>query len=309
MVEKLERAGAEVAAIVGRTRDSARETAVALSRTLDREISGYAEDDWDRLVGAESVDAVVIASPYSTHDDFLGRALEAGWHTLCEKPLLWFEGNEGEITRRARDLTQGFVERGLILRECVQWPKTLASYYELFPQQRGHTPRLLSVLLSPASRGESAILDSFSHVLSLAGAIWPDYTAAEIEEVLFGDPEDPEWRIEVRLVSVTDRYRLMAKFRMQAEPPRPAGYGLDGVWAQRKIRLPEYTMTFVDPASGTTVPVPDPLDLLLTDFVQECLRVESGQAAGVDPQMTTRMRHLEELVSAFRRERGADSSS
>src|SRR3954451_21416587 len=43
--------------------------------------------DYDEALGWESVDAVAIVTPHADHYDRASRALEAGKHVLCEKPL------------------------------------------------------------------------------------------------------------------------------------------------------------------------------------------------------------------------------
>src|SRR5262249_41546451 len=45
------------------------------------------ETDYHKLLSACDVDAVVIATPTSTHSELVRDALEAGKHVLCEKPL------------------------------------------------------------------------------------------------------------------------------------------------------------------------------------------------------------------------------
>ena len=45
------------------------------------------ERDWHRLLTMDTIDAVVVATPTSTHGQIVREALEAGKHVLCEKPL------------------------------------------------------------------------------------------------------------------------------------------------------------------------------------------------------------------------------
>lgn len=44
-------------------------------------------DDWEAVVEDDQIDAVVIATPTSTHHDLAKAALEAGKHVMVEKPL------------------------------------------------------------------------------------------------------------------------------------------------------------------------------------------------------------------------------
>lgn len=67
--------------------------------------------DYDTFLN--EVNAVYIATPHSTHFDYAKRALLAGKHVLCEKPMV-FEGMQ------ARELFSLAQERGLILMEAVK---------------------------------------------------------------------------------------------------------------------------------------------------------------------------------------------
>ena len=61
----------------------------------------------------EVCDAVYIASPHATHYEYAKRALEAGKHVLCEKPMTL-------VLSEAEELFQIAKERKLILREAVK---------------------------------------------------------------------------------------------------------------------------------------------------------------------------------------------
>ena len=81
LINNFERSGrSQVRYVVDR--DEKRLAAVA-----ERFPSVEACADFDRAVGDAGVDAVVIATPTSTHFDLAKRALEAGKHVLVEKPL------------------------------------------------------------------------------------------------------------------------------------------------------------------------------------------------------------------------------
>lgn len=61
----------------------------------------------------EGVDAVYIAAPHETHYDYSRRALLAGKHVLCEKPLAFTRGQAEELFSLAR-------ERKLVLMEGIK---------------------------------------------------------------------------------------------------------------------------------------------------------------------------------------------
>jgi len=91
------------------SRDSARAAAYAGEHGIERAYGGY-----DALLRDPDVDAVYISLPNSLHLEWTLRALGAGKHVLCEKPL----------SRRATKVEQAFevAERaGLVLSEGFMW--------------------------------------------------------------------------------------------------------------------------------------------------------------------------------------------
>lgn len=75
--------------------------------------TGIPTESGDFNAFLEEVDAVFIASPNETHEEYARLALEAGKHVLCEKPLA-FTKKDSEILYRMAE------EKGLILMEGVK---------------------------------------------------------------------------------------------------------------------------------------------------------------------------------------------
>ena len=61
----------------------------------------------------DSIDAVYIATPHSTHGEYIRKALESGKHVLCEKPLTLDDKEAKELFELAED-------RSLILLEAIK---------------------------------------------------------------------------------------------------------------------------------------------------------------------------------------------
>ena len=99
--------GVEVVAIGSRDRVRAEAQAQALG--IPR-----AHGSYEALLADPDIEAVYIALPNSLHVEWSLRALEAGRHVLCEKPL----------SRRPDDVARAFdaaERRDLVLAEAFMW--------------------------------------------------------------------------------------------------------------------------------------------------------------------------------------------
>ena len=91
------------------SRDEQRAAAQARSLGVPRAHGSYEE-----LIADPGLDAVYVALPNSLHVEWSVRALEAGKHVLCEKPL----SRRPEEAERAFDVAEN---RGLVLAEAFMW--------------------------------------------------------------------------------------------------------------------------------------------------------------------------------------------
>jgi len=125
-----------VLAVAGRDRDRVRR--YAAERGIER-----AYDSYEALLADPDVDAVYISLPNSLHLEWARRALQAGKHVLCEKPL----------SRRAADVRAAFddAERhDRLLTEAFMW------------RHHPQTARLLELISSGAIGRLRVIQASFS---------------------------------------------------------------------------------------------------------------------------------------------------
>ncbi|MGJ0388921.1 Gfo/Idh/MocA family protein [Microbacterium sp. CGR1] len=93
-------AGGELRAVATRSASGSRQAADELG-------AGRAEIDVATLLDAEDIDVVHICTPNATHADLALRALEAGKHVICEKPL----ATNADDAKRLVDLA---AERGRV---------------------------------------------------------------------------------------------------------------------------------------------------------------------------------------------------
>jgi choline-phosphate cytidylyltransferase len=96
--------GVSVEAVHSRSFDSA----LAFARKLELET---AVPSFDELLAG--VEAVYIASPHGTHYDYARRAIEAGVHVLCEKPMTLSKAQTAELFALAK-------ARKVVLLEAVK---------------------------------------------------------------------------------------------------------------------------------------------------------------------------------------------
>ena len=127
------------------SRDGATAQAFADGHDIPR-----AHGSYEALLADPDVDAVYVPLPNSMHVDWSIRALQAGKHVLCEKPL----DRRPEQVMRAFDVAE---EHGLVLSEAFMW------------RHNPQTARLRELLGEGAVGAVRLIRASFS--FALAGAV------------------------------------------------------------------------------------------------------------------------------------------
>ncbi len=287
----LHRAGVTVACFLATSaasRDAARD---ALERTWGIDARGYL--DLDTMLETESLDALAILSPAETHAHYLEAALEAGLHVLCEKPFVWGSVDLAADTQR---ITQGFDARELSLWENCQWPYALPAYAQLFPEIALASVRRFEMLLQPSSGGVECLGDALPHALSLLQAVAPEGPAS-VEGIRFttrdaGAPAQVvrfEYHSGGRTIDVTVRLHQNHTAR-----PRRARLALDGREAERAVAGEDYRMVFR--TAERSVPVDDPLTLLVEDFARALQRRAGASRSG---EIAQRMQLLGEITEAY----------
>jgi len=299
-------AGCEVVALVGTSPATVAQARADLSRRYGLHCAGYL--DVGAMLGEQALDVLAICSPPGAHREALAAALEAGVHVLCEKPLWW----EADSARRAglaaevEALARGFRERGRLLALNTQWPATLPTFRRLHPQAEEGGVRSFSMHLSPRGDApgsqpgragrERLVIDAAPHALSLLqalvgpGRVEGASASAPAPARAAGGP--PLAALDLRFTWRTARIatRVELTLRQCPEQPRPAGYAINGAWADREVELPSYAMSLVSRETpARRVPLPDPLDAHVADFV-------AGVAAG----RATEVEALVESLAALR---------
>ncbi len=106
---------AQLAAVASRDGAKARQVAQALG--VPRAYGSYEE-----LIADPAIDAIYIPLPNHLHFEWCVRALEAGKHVLCEKPLCLSPDDIAALCR-VRDRTGRHIEEAFAYRNHPQWTK------------------------------------------------------------------------------------------------------------------------------------------------------------------------------------------
>ncbi len=177
------------------SRDSERAEVQARSLGVQRTHGSYEE-----LLADPDLDAVYIALPNSLHVEWSVRALEAGKHVLCEKPL----------SRRPEDVERAFgvaERRGLVLAEAFMWrhhpqARRLVELLDQIGELRlirasfsfrlagsGTRDRTNDIRLSAALDG-GALMDVGCYCVSAARLLAGEPLAVKAQQVTGGDGVD-----------------------------------------------------------------------------------------------------------------------
>jgi D-xylose 1-dehydrogenase (NADP+, D-xylono-1,5-lactone-forming) len=167
--------GAEVVAVA--SRDGDRADGYARERSIPHAHGGY-----ETLLANPDVDAVYIPLPNSLHVEWTRKALEAGKHVLCEKPLSRHPGEVAELF----DLAEA---RGLQLMEAFMYrhhPQT-ARLQELVADGAIGTMRMIRAAFSfPIARADDVRL---SAALDGGGLMDVGCYCVNAARMLAGEPE------------------------------------------------------------------------------------------------------------------------
>ncbi|MCA8959034.1 MAG: Gfo/Idh/MocA family oxidoreductase [Planctomycetes bacterium] len=295
MARFFDRQGAEIVAVLGTSADSAR---AATRELAEAGMSPRPFADPETFFRDGDLEAVVIASPHETHLAVLELAASHGVAAFCEKPFVW--GGPDPIADAER-VVEEFARRDLLLLENVQWSYTLPAFCELHPGvwEPGRSVRTLEFLLGPAARDVGRITDSLSHVLSVLQTLGgvPD---GALQEVRFESLDADRLVLGFRYPGQRGPIETTVTLKHAPHPPRPAGYGIDGHFALRKIEPTSYAITFERADTGRSVPVADPMEALIHDFLAALRTGDAPRWATVTAShIVPRLRHLVELRDAY----------
>jgi len=282
--------GCKVVAVAGTALDAATVAARDLAHRHGIAATPYASAV--AMVEHEALDALVIASPDATHAALLDLALDANLHALVEKPLVYGErGTAGAWVARGTALVAAFAARGLCLVTNAQWRHALPTYMRLFPDVAPRRASRFEMTLSPSVGGVAAVPTAMPHPLSVLDHLYPPAVPGLRDLRVTGAPDAYE-------VAFTHPGRDVAcTVRLQrTEPrPRPFAFAFDGAVAHRTIAEPGYRMALTTADGARAVPLPDPVEAVVKDFVA---RVRRGPPFPAEGFAAPGLVHLDQVAGA-----------
>jgi predicted dehydrogenase len=189
--------------------------ALRLIRERSRQVR--AETDATEVVTADDVEAIVVATPTTTHHELALAALEAGKHVLCEKPLASTVAQCDELIAAAER-----AGRTLFVGHTFLFNPAVRKMYDLI--QDGAVGRLLyanSVRtgLGPIRQDVNALWDLAPHDISILlflfseepasiSAIGRAFLRADVEDVVFAQLRFESGAVAGLHVSWLDPYKV-----------------------------------------------------------------------------------------------------
>jgi hypothetical protein len=250
--------GAKVISVLGTTEETSLQASTAL-RKYGIEAQSYT--DFDAMVSAEKPDSVAIASPSSTHYDYLLKCMDRRLHIFCEKPFIW--GDTKDIRKRIEDIFEKAEEKRLTIAMNSQWPFSIDDYEGICGEIRIEKKNNFFVRMSPFSPGRGMIPESVPHPLSL---LYCRLGAGKIEKLNFELEKEGEMNIRFTYLLETRACDVLIKLVHHKTPPRDFSFGFNEKIVARSLDLNHYDIYFN--YGNKTLKIVDPLELSVKDFME-----------------------------------------
>ena len=218
--------------------------------------------DFNSMIKKERPNAVVIACPALTHYEYLTNCVKEGVHVFCEKPFVWQNKSDIDITPLLlENIFETAESNNLKIAMNSQWPFSLPYYEQLCGPVHSQKVDTFFIRLSPAVSGKEMVLESVPHALSIL------YT-------VLGDGQIGNLSIEAYKEKIITTFHyiftagyceVMIELVRTILPPRSFSYGFNGKIIHRVLDLDTYDISFK--YSDEILRIRDPLELSVQDFI------------------------------------------
>jgi predicted dehydrogenase len=250
--------GGKVTSVLGTTEKTSVQASLALRRYG---IEARPYSDFDEMVRREKPEAVVIASPSSTHYEYLLKSLDSGLHIFCEKPFIW--DDHTDILKRVEGVLKKASQKKLTIAMNSQWPFSIEAYEQLCGKLRLGKSNAFFIRMSPFSPGKAMIPESLPHPLSLLYCL---LGAGEIEDLNFESGGEGEMNIRFTYLHGTKACDVAVRLIHQKTPPREFSFGFNDRIAVRSLDLKNYEIYFN--YGDKKLRIQDPLELSVKNFME-----------------------------------------
>jgi predicted dehydrogenase len=199
-------------AIASRRREQADRVAEELG--VPRAYGSYEE-----LLADPDVDAVYVPLPNDLHVEWAVRAMEAGKHVLCEKPLC-LRSEDVATLCAVRDRTRRHIEEAFGFRNHPQWSEISAALHAgTIGEARSMHVTLAMQFLDPADirndpeRGGGALYDLGSYALAGCQAVFGDVPRRVVAAI----DRDPSFGIDRLTTALLDYDGRQAAFTVATQ--------------------------------------------------------------------------------------------
>ncbi len=250
--------GGKVTSVLGTTEKTSLQACSALRKYG---IEAHPYTDFDEMVRAERPDAVVIASPSSTHYEYLLKCFDSGSHIFCEKPFIW--DDRTNIPKTVEEIFNKAREKKLTIAMNSQWPFAINDYEKICGKVRIKNKNTFSIKMAPPFPGRAMISESVPHALSLLYCLLGD---GEIEDLNFESSGEREMDIRFIYRFGTKACEVFIRLAYQETHPRDFSFGLNDQIVSRSLDFENYEIYFN--YGDKKMRINDPLESSVKNFME-----------------------------------------
>jgi hypothetical protein len=256
--------GGKVTSVLGTTEKTSLQASSALQRYG---IQANPYTDFNKMISIEKPDVVVIASPSSTHYEYLLKCIDSGLHIFCEKPLIW--NDDMDPRKMVEEIFGKACEKKLTIAMNSQWPFSIDLYEAICGKIVIQKSNTFFIGMSPPLPGREMIRESVPHALSLLYCL---LGIGEIDDLNFESDGERELSIRFFYLFGTQVCDVFIRLIFQETPPRDFSFGLNDKIVFRSLDLKNYEIFFN--YGGEKMKIVDPLELSVKNFMEA---VEKGE--------------------------------
>jgi hypothetical protein len=250
--------GAKVTSVLGTTEKTSLQASSALRKYG---IEAHSYSTFNEMVRGGKPDAVVIASPSSTHYEYLLKSIDSGLHIFCEKPFLW--DDHTDTRKRIEDIFEKAQGKRLVIAMNSQWPFSIESYEEICGNIGIQETNHFFMRMSPFSPGKVMIPESIPHPLSI---LYCRFGTGEIKYLNFESGGDGKLDIRFTYLFGTRTCDVLVKLVHQKTQPRDFSFGFNGRIVSRSLDMENYGIYFH--YGNKKLRIVDPLELSVKNFME-----------------------------------------